>query len=107
MRRSRRVGFERLRYAAAYRCEICKDRVCVSHWQHWCAKKYVSCPNCGERDLTVLARRDKVDRMNRSPFRLLQHLLGARLYHCRHCRLQFYDLRGLRASAQSRARAAG
>jgi hypothetical protein len=42
----------------------------------------------------VRKKRDAVDTMNRNPFRTFQQFLGARLYHCEACRLQFYDLRG-------------
>jgi hypothetical protein len=45
-------------------------------------------------------KRDTVDTMNRNPLRQLQRLMGAHLYHCDSCRLQFYDLRPLRAEAQ-------
>jgi hypothetical protein len=32
--------------------------------------------------------------MHSGPINLVQRALGADLYHCRYCRLQFYDLRG-------------
>lgn len=96
MRRSRRALVERLRYAAAYRCEQCKRRVRASYWDILRNARYATCPKCGWYDLTIQSRRDRIDKMNRNPLRHLQRLLGARLYHCGHCRLQFYDLRRLR-----------
>jgi hypothetical protein len=43
--------------------------------------------------LTILAKRDRVDAMNHNIFRHFQRFLGASLYHCWRCRVQFYDLR--------------
>jgi len=94
MRRSRRVGRERLFYSAAYRCEKCPYRSRVSRLEDMRNLRHAGCPNCGQHDLTVLSKRDRVDRWNRNPLRLVQRLFGARLYHCWLCRLQFYDLRG-------------
>jgi hypothetical protein len=43
--------------------------------------------------LRRLAERDHIDHMYRHPLSLLQRLLGGKLYHCRYCRIQFYDWR--------------
>jgi len=93
MRRSRRVGLERVLYAAAYRCEGCRFRVRVSVLDRLRAARFASCPKCSGQDLTILKKRDRVDRWNRNPLRIAQRFLGASLYHCWSCRLQFYDLR--------------
>lgn len=93
LRRSRRSGLERLLYSAAYRCEKCKLRVRVSHVEHISDARFVSCPKCNRTDLKILTRRDRVDRFSRNPLRLIQGFLGAKLYHCWSCRLQFYDFR--------------
>jgi DNA-directed RNA polymerase subunit RPC12/RpoP len=106
MRRSRRGIGERLRYAAAYRCEQCRERVRVSYLDYLRGARYAACPKCGWYDLAMRARRDRVDKMNRNPLRLLQRLFGARLYHCLHCRLQFYDIRRLRGGKRERTEAA-
>ena len=98
MRRSRRTFSERLLYVGAYRCERCRQRVRASYLDALKEAKYAACPKCGWCDLMVRSRRDRIDKMNRNPLRLLQRLLGARLYHCAHCRLQFYDSRPLRVS---------
>ena len=42
-------------------------------------------------------KRDKIDKMARSPIRLVHRLLGGSLYHCTFCRLQFYDVRKRKA----------
>ena len=54
---------------------------------------YVKCPRCHSVDLTVLRRRDGVDRMQSGMFNFLHWLGGGKLYHCWFCRLQFYDVR--------------
>jgi len=41
-----------------------------------------------------MRKRDPIERLYRGPFDPLLRVLGANLYHCRACRLQFYDLRG-------------
>ncbi len=95
MRRSRRSFSERLLYVAAYRCERCRQRVRVSYLDAIREAKYAACPKCGWYDLVIRSKRDQIDKMKQNPLRLLQRLFGGRLYHCRHCRLQFYDLRPL------------
>jgi hypothetical protein len=55
--------------------------------------RYAACPRCGGFALTVLSRRDHIDPISQNPVRLLMGKLHARLYHCRACRLQFYDFR--------------
>jgi hypothetical protein len=54
---------------------------------------YVKCPRCHSVDLSVLRRRDGIDKMQRGIFNLLHRIGGGKLYHCWFCRLQFYDLR--------------
>jgi len=93
MRRSRRRVLEHLFHAAAFRCEQCGARQKISHWKKLKNAKYAQCPRCGRRDLRVLTKRDRIDFFYRSIFRRFQALLGARLYHCWSCRLQFYDVR--------------
>jgi len=95
MRRSRRALGERLYYAAAYRCDRCRERVRASYFDYLREARYAACPKCGWYDLVLQTRRDRIDKLNRNPFRLLQWLFGAPLYRCAHCRLQFYDLRRL------------
>jgi hypothetical protein len=58
--------------------------------------RYAACPRCAGHELEILKKRDHIDKMNKNPLRLVQQYLGARLYYCWGCRLQFYDLRSLR-----------
>jgi hypothetical protein len=55
---------------------------------------YPRCPRCGTLRLTRLATRDHIDGMYRSFLSFAQGIFGAGLYHCRYCRIQFYDMRG-------------
>ena len=93
MRRSHRTLLERLKYFAAYRCQRCHLRVRTTYLEMLPALKHVSSPKCGWYDLSVLGSRDRIDRLTRNPLRLLLRFIGGRLYHCEHCRFQFYDLR--------------
>jgi DNA-directed RNA polymerase subunit RPC12/RpoP len=92
LRRSRRSLVERLFYAEAYRCEGCGERTRTALFDLKHAR-YVKCPRCHSVDLTVLKRRDGIDRMQTGVLNLLQKLGGGKLYHCWFCRLQFYDTR--------------
>ena len=40
-----------------------------------------------------MATRDKIDPMRRGLVNFVQYAWGADLYHCRYCRVQFYDVR--------------
>ena len=65
--------------------------------------EFASCPRCGNGSPDKRTRRDKVDSMLRSPLRFIHWALGGTLYHCVFCRLQFYDVRRLKSSAQREA----
>ncbi len=64
------------------------------------------CPQCGTPNVSKLRSIDRVDRLNKNPLRAIIGLLGAPLYHCTFCRLQFWDLRS-RLPQVVKARAAG
>jgi hypothetical protein len=42
-----------------------------------------------------LKKRDQIDPMHSGFLHLIERLFGGRLYHCRYCRLQFFDRREL------------
>jgi hypothetical protein len=50
------------------------------------------CPLCGTDKLTRLSRPDTIDRFHWNLFHLVHRFVDTRLYHCRYCRIQFYDL---------------
>jgi transcription elongation factor Elf1 len=58
--------------------------------------KYVRCPLCGTYRLSRLTSPDRIDKFYRTPLNRLKGLFGGALYHCRFCRVQFYDRRARR-----------
>ena len=51
------------------------------------------CPRCGNHGSKRLQERDGIDEMYSNPISRIQRFLGAPLYWCQFCRLQFYDFR--------------
>ena len=78
---------------AVFECVRCKTRIPQPRWYALYLGDYPRCPRCGTYRLTRLATRDRIDTMYKSFFSHAQRVFGAALYHCRYCRLQFYDLR--------------
>jgi DNA-directed RNA polymerase subunit RPC12/RpoP len=60
---------------------------------------FVRCPRCGTQRLSRLQSPDRIDRFHRSAASALNRMLGGSLFHCRFCRIQFYDRRPLKAEA--------
>jgi len=83
---------QRLTYMAVYRCRLC-GRVSVRprRFMFYFADR-TRCPLCGTERLGRLAERDPIDRLHWNLFRLCPPLFRTRLYHCRYCRIQFYDV---------------
>lgn len=79
---------------AVFECEKCHERKPEPRWFALYLGDHPRCPRCRTFRVTHLASRDRIDPLYRNPFSLAQRLFGAGLYHCRYCRLQFYDLRG-------------
>jgi hypothetical protein len=59
------------------------------------------CPKCGGVDLRRRSERDRIDRLLKNPFRIAQMLVGASLYHCQLCRIQFHDVRPRKRATES------
>jgi len=76
-----------------YECGQCHTRKPEPRWYALFLGDYPRCPRCGTYRLTRLVERDKIDQMLKGPLNYLQFLCGADLYHCRYCRVQFYDVR--------------
>ena len=93
MQRSRRKPLERLVIAQAYRCAECRSRVRVTKWRSLLDRRYVCCPRCKGHDVQVLPRIDPVEHLDRHLHRFVHKWLGAPLFYCRFCRLQFFDRR--------------
>lgn len=84
---------------ASYECDYCHAntnfyRSFFALFQRWC-----QCPLCHNRQLTILGKVDKIDRMSSNPLRRLLRLLAFPLYHCTFCRYQFRDWRKLHPEA--------
>jgi len=76
-----------------YECRQCHTRKPEPRWYALYLGDYPRCPRCGTYRLTRMAHRDKIDKMEKGPVNFLQYVWGADLYHCRYCRVQFYDVR--------------
>jgi len=97
MRRVHRTLMERLNYLAIYECKDChaEDNLPRNHTMH--LGKSARCPKCGTYRIVKLKEPDHIDPMHTGPLNLLERLVGGRLYHCRYCRIQFFDRRRLRS----------
>ena len=93
--RAHRTIFEKMFYSRAFACRDCHHRAGGERRFAYYLSVSCKCPQCHTIDLDRRFKADKIDRVVRNPVSLLQAVLGGRLYHCHHCRLQFYDLRRL------------
>jgi hypothetical protein len=93
LRRVHRTFSERLLYMGMYECRQCHTRKPEPRWYALYLGDYPRCPRCGTYRLTRLATRDKIDPMYKGLLNFLQKTFRADLYHCRYCRVQFYDMR--------------
>lgn len=84
---------QKLAYASVHECKRCRERRLDRRTFHIALHSKSRCPHCGSERLTIFKTRDRIDPLYKGPLSLLQGLLGASLYHCAVCRLQFYDLR--------------
>jgi DNA-directed RNA polymerase subunit RPC12/RpoP len=79
---------------AIYKCTDCREKHVVSRrWRHHLGFD-VRCPQCGTSRVTKLRKRDRIDPMQTGLLNPFERLLDGKLYHCRFCRVQFYDRRG-------------
>jgi DNA-directed RNA polymerase subunit RPC12/RpoP len=95
MRRIHRTLIERLSYLAIYECKDChaEDNLPRNHTLH--LGKSARCPKCGTYRIVKLKEPDHIDPMHTGPLNLLERLVGGKLFHCRYCRIQFFDRRRL------------
>ena len=104
LKRARRTLGERLRYAGAYECTVCGNRQFRKGLWRTDLTGFAACPSCANENLKILFDLDKIDPVYRSPLTWLWRLTGATIYHCRGCRLQFYDPRYTREASAAIAR---
>ncbi len=93
LHRCRRSLLERLLYEAVVRCSGCQRRFTAGQSWTFMFRTYVNCPKCGQTRLDRRRTQDGIDRVYKSPLSWLQRFLFAPIYHCRDCRIQFYDWR--------------
>ena len=91
--RVRRSRWARIWYLALYRCRNCERNSGVSRLVLFKVTSYLSCPKCGNFRLESFSKPDHIETKSNSPFSLIQKFLGAPLWCCPFCRLQFYDFR--------------
>ena len=96
LRRVHRTFFERFSYMAIYQCRKCKRDERVPRRFRYHLGPSCRCPLCGTYRVSRLKQPDKIDRKHGGFLNLLERFAGkGRLFHCRWCRLQFFDRRGL------------
>jgi len=95
MRRVHRTLMERFAYLAIYECKTCHIEYPLPHAYQLHFGKSARCPKCGTYRITRLKVRDKIDPMYSGLLNILELLAHGRLYHCRYCRIQFWDRRRL------------
>ena len=95
MRRIHRKFAERLFYMGIFECVQCQQTTRFARRYTFYLGQHCRCPLCGTYRLRPLAVKDHIDRMLMTPMNAWQKIRGGRLYHCRYCRVQFYDLRPL------------
>ena len=108
LKRVHRTFFERFGYMAIYECRECKREEFVPRRYRYHFGPSCRCPLCGTYRVVRLKQPDKIDRKHGGFLNLLERLIGkGRLFHCRWCRLQFFDRRGLATQVQAGPPAAG
>ena len=96
LRRVHRTFFERFSYMAIYECQKCEREEFVPRRFRYHLGPSCRCPVCGTYRVSRLKQPDKIDRKHGGFLNLLERFAGkGRLFHCRWCRLQFFDRRGL------------
>jgi len=95
MRRVHRTLMERLSYLAIYECKECQTEDSLSRRYHLHLGKSARCPKCGTYRIVRLREPDRIDPMHTGLLNMVEHMAGGKRYHCRYCRIQFWDRRRL------------
>jgi len=101
LRRVHRTFFERFSYMAIYECKTCSVEEFIPRRYKLHFGKKARCPKCGTFRVVRLRGLDRIDPMFTGFFNFLERLAGGRLFHCRFCRIQFYDRRRLSTEADA------
>lgn len=95
LRRVHRTLLERFRFLAIYACRDCHlEEPMPRHFQLHLGVA-ARCPKCGTFRIVRLKEPDHIDPMHTGFLNMLERMVGGRLYHCRFCRIQFFDRRRL------------
>ena len=92
--RIHRNGWEKWAYRRMYKCRRCGRREFVPYAVAFWFGGGAKCPHCGNAHVS-LEQRDRNFRLSKNPLLLVQRIIGAKLYQCGECRMQFYDRRNL------------
>jgi hypothetical protein len=96
LRRVHRTLGERFSYMAIYACKECDSEEYVPRRYRYHFGPHTRCPQCGTYRVVKLKEPDRIDPPYGGFLNLLERLAsGAKLFHCRYCRVQFYDRRPL------------
>ena len=96
LRRVHRTFAERFSYMAIYECRKCEREEFVPRRFRYHFGASCRCPVCGTYRVSRLKQPDKIDRMHGGFLNFVERLVSrGRLFHCRWCRLQFFDRREL------------
>ena len=90
--RVHRQGWERWAYRKMYKCRRCGRRESVPRSVAFWFGGGAKCPQCGNAHVS-LEHRDHALRLSKNPLLLAQRIIGAKLYQCGECHIQFYDRR--------------
>jgi DNA-directed RNA polymerase subunit RPC12/RpoP len=81
---------------AIYKCQDCEQEEFVPRRFRYHIGPATRCPVCGTYRVSKLKVPDRIDKFHGGFLNLLERLAGkGMLFHCRWCRLQFYDRRPL------------
>jgi hypothetical protein len=96
LRRVHRNFWERFSYMAIYECQKCEREEFAPRRYRYHLGPSCRCPICGTYRVGKLKHPDRIDRMHTGFLNFAEKIAGkGRLFHCRWCRLQFYDRRPL------------
>jgi len=93
LRRIHRTFQQRFSYLAIFECSDCHEISNTPRRFKLHLGEFCRCPRCGTFRVTKLKKRDQIDPMDGGLLHLLERMAGGSLYHCRYCRVQFYDRR--------------
>jgi hypothetical protein len=104
MGRIHRTFFERFSFMAIYECRKCQREESVPLRYRYHLGPTCRCPECGTYRVKRLKQPDKIDPKRGGLLNLLERWAGkGRMFHCRWCRLQFFDRRDLAAGVADAA----